>query len=207
MPTVPPSAEHIIDSSVYRAALRAERLAARLALDPTTLADINRRIESHLATLLADRSPQTLAFCAPVKNEFDARPLVTRLIAQGWRAAMPVVAQPAAPMVFRAWTPDAAMSTDRHGIPIPAADVRVEPDIVLLPLVAFDACGYRIGYGGGYFDRTLAQRIPGPAPRPFAIGVGFELGRVASIHPEAHDIPVDALVTEAGACCVGVDSG
>lgn len=207
MPTVPPSTEHIADSSVYRAALRAERLAARLALDPATLAELNQHIESHLIALLADRPPQTLAFCAPVKNEFDARPLASRLIAQGWRAAMPVVEHAAAPMVFRAWSPDAAMGTDRHGIPIPAADVRVEPDIVLLPLVAFDARGYRIGYGGGYFDRTLAQRIPGPTPRPFAIGVGFELGRVASIHPEAHDIPVDALVTEAGACCVGVDSG
>ena len=86
------------------------------------------------------------------------------------------------------------MTVGRYGIPIPADGATLIPDVVLLPLVAFDARGFRLGYGGGYFDRTLA----GLVPRPFAIGVAFEVARVNSIRPQAHDIPLDAVVTEAG---------
>jgi 5-formyltetrahydrofolate cyclo-ligase len=73
------------------------------------------------------------------------------------------------------------MALDRHGIPVPAAGEELGPAIVLLPLVAFDPQGFRLGYGGGYFDRTLATMVP----RPLAVGVGFELGRVAAIRPLA----------------------
>ena len=110
---------------------------------------------------------------------------------------IPTVIEVGEPMVFRAWTPDAKMSKDRHGIPVPADGVVLVPDVVLLPLVAFDSCGFRLGYGGGYFDRTLTATDP----RPFAVGVGFEVARVASIRPLPHDIPLDAVVTEAGAEC------
>ena len=98
-------------------------------------------------------------------------------------------------MTFRAWAPDSTMSVDRHGIPIPADDAVLVPDVVLLPLVAFDMRGFRLGYGGGYFDRTLV----GIVPRPFTVGIGFEVARVDTIQPQAHDIPLDAVVTEAGA--------
>ena len=194
MPPLPPSSEHIADSSVFRAALRRERLALRMALDEKTHARLSVAIESGLETLLAPLSPQSLAFCAPVRKEFDARPLATRLIERGWSIAMPVVIAAAAPMIFRRWTPAAGMTLDRHGIPIPAAGEEICPAIVLLPLVAFDPQGFRLGYGGGYFDRTLAAMVP----RPLAVGVGFELGRVTDIRPETHDIPLDATVTEAG---------
>lgn len=194
MATHSPSGEHIADSLSPRAALRREKLAARMALDEQTRAGLSARIEAHLAALLLSLAPQTLAICAPVRGEFDARPLASRLIDQGWRAAMPVVTAVAAPMVFHAWTPSSAMRSDRYGIPIPADGAAVIPDIVLLPLLAFDAQGFRLGYGGGYFDRTLAAMVP----RPQAIGVGFELGRVADIRPEAHDIGLDAVVTERG---------
>jgi len=86
------------------------------------------------------------------------------------------------------------MGVDRHGIPIPQDGPNIVPDIVLLPLVAFDTQGFRLGYGGGYFDRTLAMLVP----RPLAIGVGFELGRVADIRPQAHDIRLNAVCTEIG---------
>lgn len=195
MPPTPPSAEHTADSRAVRAALRSERLAARMALDDAGHAALSQRVEAGLAALLDTLPAQTLAFCAPVRREFDARPLVARLLARGWRAAMPVVVAADAPMEFRAWTPDAAMMVDRHGIPIPRGGAEVTPDVLLLPLVAFDARGFRLGYGAGYFDRTLAAMVP----RPLAIGVGYELCRVADIHPEAHDIALDVLVTEAGA--------
>jgi len=100
-------------------------------------------------------------------------------------------------MVFRPWHADIAMSQDQHGIPIPAATEprsAAHPDIVLLPLVAFDAHGYRLGYGGGYFDRTLAAVVP----RPLAIGVGYELCRTESTCPQPHDVALDLMVTEAG---------
>lgn len=189
-----PSGEHIADSTVSRAALRREKLAARMALDEKTRAEFSARIEAHLATLLAPLPPQTLAFCAPVRGEFDARPLASRLIDRGWQAAMPIVIETAAPMRFRGWTPASAMGVDRYDIPIPRDGPDLVPDIVLLPLLAFDAQGFRLGYGGGYFDRTLAALVP----RPLAIGIGYELGRVADIRPQTHDIPVAAIVTEAG---------
>ena len=188
------SGEHTADSPVPRAALRREKLAARMALDETTHAEFSARIEAHLATLLAPLPPPTLAFCAPVRGEFDARPLASRLLQRGWQAAMPIVVDTDAPMRFRRWTPASTMGVDRYDIPIPLDGPDLVPDVVLLPLLAFDAQGFRLGYGGGYFDRTLAALVP----RPLAIGIGYELGRVADIRPQRHDIPVAAIVTEAG---------
>lgn len=194
MPAPSPSSEHIADCLAFRDTLRKEKLAARLALDEKSRLALSARIEAHLATLLMPLPPQTLAFCAPVRGEFDARPLASLMMKRGWTAAMPVVEIPDAPMRFRVWTPSCAMARDRYGIPIPEAGVAMIPDIVLLPLLAFDARGYRLGYGGGYFDRTLAALVP----RPMAIGVGFEVGRTPDIRPQAHDLPLDAVVTEAG---------
>jgi 5-formyltetrahydrofolate cyclo-ligase len=194
MKPLSPSAEHAPDQGVFRAALRREKLAARLALDPAAHAALSANLEQHLTALLLPLAPQTLAFCAPVRGEFDARPLASRLLERGWHAAMPVVTAVNAPMSFHAWTPSSAMSSDRYGIPIPADGAAVVPDIVLLPLLAFDAQGFRLGYGGGYFDRTLAAMVP----RPQAIGIGFEVGRVADIRPQVHDIRLDAVVTETG---------
>lgn len=194
MPAHPASSEHIADSMVFRAALRREKLAARMMLDRATHHALSARVEVHLAALLAPLPPQTMAFCAPVRGEFDVRPLASFLLERGWKAAMPVVEAAAAPMIFRAWTPCCAMGMDRYGIPIPLDGPNLVPDVVLLPLLAFDGQGFRLGYGGGYFDRTLAALVP----RPSAIGVSFELSRVADIRPQAHDLPLDAVVTEAG---------
>lgn len=178
-----------------RRELRATRLAARESLPAVVLAGLSAALHDHLTAALEDLPPATIGFCAPVRNEFDARPLVTRLLAAGWQAVMPVVEETRAPMVFHTWTPGSPMGTDRHGIPIPATPRAPKPPaLLLLPLVAFDGEGYRLGYGGGYFDRTLAACVP----RPFAIGTGFELGRVASVLPQPHDRRCDAIVTEAG---------
>ena len=165
-----------------------------MALDEERHAALAARIEAHLSALLTSLPPQTLAFCSPVRGEFDARPLASRLIDRGWQAAMPIVEAANAPMGFRTWTPATAMSVGAHGIPVPAEGETTVPALVLLPLVAFDKRGFRLGYGGGYFDRTLAALLP----RPLAFGVGFELARVDDIRPQAHDMRLDAVVTEAG---------
>lgn len=189
-----PDREHPEDSATVRAALRRQRIAIRLALAPEQLAVLQSRIDKHLGAWFAARQPGTIGFCAAVRNEYDAAPLVTRLLAGGWRAAMPVAEQKDAPMVFRKWTPRAPMRTDRHGIPVPDTPLATAPDFLLLPLVAFDAAGFRLGYGGGYFDRTLAACVP----RPLAIGVGFDCCEVPSVLPQPHDQRCDAIVTESG---------
>ncbi|MDO8958264.1 MAG: 5-formyltetrahydrofolate cyclo-ligase [Rhodocyclaceae bacterium] len=187
-------ADQPVQTTPFRVALRREKIAARLALPEAMHALASARILDRLFQLLQPRSPGVIAFCWPVRAEVDCRPLVLDLINAGWQATMPTVATPDAPMAFRAWTPDAPMTTDPFGIPVPQTTHCVIPDIVLLPLVAADPAGYRLGYGGGYFDRTLAVSVP----RPLTIGVGFELSIVPDIHPEPHDIPLDLIVTEAG---------
>ncbi|MDP3033279.1 MAG: 5-formyltetrahydrofolate cyclo-ligase [Rhodocyclaceae bacterium] len=181
------------DQSVaFRAALRREKIAARLALPAEQHGTASQRILDRLTQLLQPRPSGTIAFCWPVRAEVDCRTLVAELITAGWQAAMPAVTTLNAPMQYRAWAPDAPMTTDPYGIPVPQAEQCVTPDVLLLPLVACDPNGYRLGYGGGYFDRTLAANVP----RPLAIGVGFELAIVPSIYPEPHDIPLDIIVTE-----------
>jgi 5-formyltetrahydrofolate cyclo-ligase len=151
-------------------------------------------IEQHLERMVDQRAVRTIGFYWPFKAEFDPRPLVRRLLANGGQAALPVVLAPKTPMEFRLWDPDAEMAVGVYDIPYPAARNVVVPDLVLAPLVGFDAAKYRLGYGGGYFDRTLAVL----EPRPFAVGVGFEFARLDTVFPQAHDLPMDAVVTEAG---------
>jgi 5-formyltetrahydrofolate cyclo-ligase len=186
--------EHAAKTADVRSLLRRERIAAREALLPAEHAACSARIEAGLTALLAPKPATTIGFCWPIRAEFDARPLIERLLAKGWRACLPVLVGKAEPMSFRAWTPGAAMAVDRYGIHYPAAAATLVPDILLMPVNAFDDRGFRIGYGGGYFDRTLAAMMP----RPLAFGVGFDLARVASIFPQAHDIGLDAVITESG---------
>jgi 5-formyltetrahydrofolate cyclo-ligase len=182
-----------------RAALRRERLAARETLDASAHARLSTALETHLAGHLRSLPPARIGFCFPIRKEFDPVPLIGKLLLEGWQAVVPVADRPAAAMHFRHWSQDAPMTTDRHGIPIPDADPTAIahapcPDVLLLPLVAFDVAGYRIGYGGGYFDRTLAVCVP----RPLCIGIGFELGRVPTTYPQTHDQRCDQIITEFG---------
>ena len=177
--------------------MRREKIAAREALSADEHRRLSIAVETHLADLLQSCQPRRLGFCWPIRAEFDCRPLVSRLIASGVGACLPQVMAPDAPLEFCTWRPDSKMSVDRHGIHYPAAGEAVTPDVLLMPVNAFDTAGYRLGYGGGYFDRTLADLAARSRP-PLTIGVGFELSRVRDIFPAAHDIPLDVVVTEAG---------
>ena len=178
----------------WRTRLRSELIARRLAANPEYHAKWGAAIEVQLERLLTDVAGKIVAFCWPYQAEYDARPLILRFLGQGARAALPVVVAPRQPMVFREWTPDAKMVAGVYDIPVPVDSPEVLPDVALLPLAGFDDAGYRLGYGGGFFDRTLAAITP----RPLAIGVGFELARVPTIYPQPHDVPLDYVVTELG---------
>ncbi len=179
----------------HRRRLRTQAIAAREALSAAQRAALTERIEGALDLLVADLAPSVLAFCWPHRGEPDLRAWVMRWLAVDARrrAALPVVLDKATPLVFRRWTPGEAMPLDLYGIPHPAAGEHLCPELLLVPLNAFDRKGYRLGYGGGYFDRTLA------ATRAVAVGVGFELGRAESVLPQPHDRAMDWIVTEAGA--------
>ena len=168
-------------------------VARRAALSEAEHADFSARIVGNLEAALP--VPAIVAFCWPIKHEPDVRDIVARWVRQGAIAALPVVIEPDAPLAFRAWHDKSTLVPDRYGIPTPADGEFLIPDLILLPLNGFDAAGYRLGYGGGYFDRTLAAL----SPRPVAVGVGFEINRLESIRPEAHDQRLDWIVTDAGA--------
>lgn len=188
----------IEDNTAWRQAIRRELQQRRQALDPATHAAWSARIVAHLLAALPP--PQVLALCWPIKQEPDVRAVVDRWCVAGRRAALPVVVRPEQPLAFREWSASSELQADRYGIPTPVDGDWLWPDMILLPLNGFDGAGYRLGYGGGYFDRTLAALTP----RPLAVGVGFEINRLPSIRPEAHDQRLDWLVTEAGAVrCAG----
>lgn len=181
--------------SAARRALRRQGIEQRMALSPDAFDSLSARICERLRQSFPELAAMRVAFCWPVRNEPDLRPLMQTWLAEanaGFAALLPVVVNAEGPLAFRAWTPESPMENDRYGIPAPATGELTTPQALLIPVNAFDANGYRLGYGGGFFDRTLASM----KPAPFAIGVGFELARVASIHPEAHDVQLDAIVTE-----------
>ncbi|WP_439535735.1 5-formyltetrahydrofolate cyclo-ligase [Methyloversatilis sp.] len=140
-----------------------------------------------------------VGFCWPYRGEFDARFLIHTLRSAGARAALPDVAARATPLVFREWWPGVAMTKRVFDLPVPDGTAVVQPQALLIPLVGFDERGFRLGYGGGYFDRTLAAQ----AIQPLRIGIGFELSRMPTIHPQPHDVAMDFIVTEAGIHSVG----
>ena len=181
----------------WRGAQRKRLLAARLALDAAELLRLREAIDAHLEPAFARPAGCVVAFCWPVRNEYDARHLAGRLRSRGARTALPVVVAPRAPLEFRLWTPGDALANGALDIPYPAAGAPVRPGIALVPMNAFDAQGYRLGYGGGFFDRTLAA-LSAQGDRPVAIGVAYESARIETIHPQDYDVPMDYVATERG---------
>jgi 5,10-methenyltetrahydrofolate synthetase len=135
-----------------------------------------------------------LAFCWPIKGEYDARHLARTLRERGALTALPVVAAPKTPLIFREWHPGIVLAKGPLDIPFPVGSQQLTPDAVLLPMNGWDPQGYRLGYGGGFFDRTLAAL----AKRPLAIGISYEMAKLATIHPQPWDIAMDYVVTERG---------
>lgn len=189
--------EQARDVAIWRTAERTRLRAARLALSVDERAKLNKALADRLRRTLNDRfgGAQGMVFSAywPIKGEPDLRPLMTDLHAAGVTVALPLVETKAAPLTFRHWTPETRMVRGDWNIPVPPPDAQIlTPEIALAPLVGWTADGYRLGYGGGYFDRTLAHLDP----KPFVIGVGIEAAQLATIYPQPHDIPLNLIITE-----------
>ena len=184
----------IQELKLWRREQRQRLVAARLAVDPAQLESWRQSIDSHIERSFPGLAGATLAICWPIRNEYDARHLAHRLRARGARTVLPVVVASGAPLVFREWHPGVKLAEGALGIPYPVDSAEMTPNAVLLPMNGWDAQGYRLGYGGGFFDRTLASL----AKKPVTIGVSYELARLETIHPQPWDIPLDYVVTEGG---------
>ena len=186
-----------MDPSTLKAWRRAERerlIAARLAFAPEVLDSWRGRIDGTLESSFPGLAGCRLAFCWPIKGEYDARHLARTLRSRGALTALPVVVAPRAALIFREWHPGIELAKGPLDIPFPANSQQLTPDAVLLPMNGWDPQGYRLGYGAGFFDRTLASL----AKKPLTIGISYELSKVHSIHPQAWDVPMDYVVTERG---------
>ncbi|MBM3384805.1 MAG: 5-formyltetrahydrofolate cyclo-ligase [Betaproteobacteria bacterium] len=180
--------------SEWRRARRQRLIAAREALEAAALERFRRRIDAALERSFPGLATARLAFCWPIRGEYDARHLARALRGRGALTALPVVVAPRQPLVFREWHPGVELAMGALGIRYPKASAEVVPEAVLLPMNGWDRAGYRLGYGGGFFDRTLAA-LPN---KPAVIGISYELARMDTIHPQPWDIPVDWVVTERG---------
>ncbi len=179
--------------AAWRRNERARLIAARIAMPVAEHRAASLKIEIRLEALFATLPARRIGFYWPFRREFDPLPLMRRLIAEGREAALPVVVEKNRPLEFRAWHAGSKMELGVYDIPHPAEGAAVAPDTLLVPLVGFDQAGYRLGNGGGYYDRSLAA-LP---KKPLCIGIGFASGRIDSIRPLPHDIAMDFIVTEA----------
>jgi 5-formyltetrahydrofolate cyclo-ligase len=181
-------------STVSKDDLRAAALARRGTLSVEVRAAAAQAIVAHAFPVQIHRGAIVSGYW-PIRNEIDPMPLLWHLAAQGAQLALPVVIGRDQPLIFRAWTAQAHLLRGQLGImePSPQSDV-VEPDIVLVPLAAFDRAGHRIGYGAGHYDRTLLQlRTSKPI---VAIGLAFAVQEIETIPALPHDVRLDYVLTE-----------
>jgi 5,10-methenyltetrahydrofolate synthetase len=195
--------EHELDPSIAcnpgaksKKALRQTLLEARLdaAREPASAEALKHQV----LDVLTRYEPACVGFYWPLAGEFDAREAIAGWLASDAKrqAGLPVIHQVGGSLAFHAWAPDMTMKTGHHKIPEPDSGRVVIPDLLLVPCVGFDETGYRLGYGGGYYDRTLAV-WPG-ATKPVTVGIAYDACRTDALQHEAHDIPLDAIVTETG---------
>jgi len=175
---------------------RARAIALREAIAPTRRATMAEALAQADLPFLSGGARTVSAFY-PVGAELDIMVLVRRLLAEGHRIALPVVRGRGRQLIFRDWRPGDKLEPSVRGIPAPAASApELVPDVLLVPLLQFDHRGYRLGYGGGFYDRTIhALR----AERDItAVGVGFAAQRVEAVPTAPHDARLDWILTEDG---------
>lgn len=177
-----------------KAAARREAAAARDAAAAVAGPEAAERAAALFLEAIDPPAGAVVSGYCPIGSELDPTPLLLRLAARGARLALPVVVAKNAPLAFRAWAPGEPLIPGVYGARIPAKEDPRRPEILIAPLLAFDRTGARLGYGGGYYDRTLAAlRAEGPAR---AIGFAFAAQERAALPAEATDQRLDAVVTE-----------
>ena len=174
-----------------RAVTRKILLERRRQTDAGQRQQWDTQIIERLLEWCRQQRPASLGVFWPIQTEPDLRHCYPQLHALGIQLALPVVLNKAQPLTFLQWAPGDPMCTDEHGIPVPAQREHVvHPEALLIPCVGFNRNNYRMGYGGGYYDRTLAV-----TPRPVAIGVAYSQAQ-SEFMTEAHDVPMDNIFTE-----------
>ena len=187
----PVDAQQASDVARWRKAERSRLIALRCALPAEDRALHTAAIVRELDAMISARSNEIVSVYWPIRGEPDLRSWMRAASLRGLRIALPVAVELGQLMTFREWRPDAAMARGLWKIPYPATGTEVAPTTVLAPLVGFDSTCYRLGYGGGFFDRTLAAM----GRKPVVIGLGYPQLRIATIFPQRHDIPMDWIVT------------
>jgi 5-formyltetrahydrofolate cyclo-ligase len=189
-----------MDRSEEKRALRKQLVEQRLNMpDRLPRAESLQRV---MRIWLVGRPDTVIGAYWPIKGEFDPLPALHRWKEDGElldepqlrRIGLPVVDKARQTLKFHAWFPGCPMEEDAFGIPKPKDTEVVVPTLLFVPCVGYAAGGYRMGYGGGFYDRTLAQL----QPRPHTVGLGFAHGFLPQLEPEAHDVPLDAILTELG---------
>ncbi|MFI0843136.1 5-formyltetrahydrofolate cyclo-ligase [Mesorhizobium sp. IMUNJ 23232] len=177
----------------WRKAERERLIEARLAIPAEIRTEMAGRIARGLDAVIGDIRGHMISLYWPFRGEPDLRPWIVSVAERGGRIALPVVVEKGRPLVFRAYRPGDPLEKGVWNIPVPASGGPVIPDVVIAPLVGFDPQNYRLGYGGGFFDRTLASL---PA-KPLVVGVGYTMQAIPTIYAQPHDIAMERIVTEA----------
>jgi 5-formyltetrahydrofolate cyclo-ligase len=180
-----------------KAQMRAERLALRDAIAAETRIEMSLAMADHAGEAVAFDPGTIISGFLPIRSEADTRPLMARFQARGARLCVPAILDRQM-IVFRELVRDAPLVSTGFGTAGPGEDAAVlDPEIMLVPLSAFDVRGHRIGYGAGHYDRAIDRlRQKGLAPK--LIGIAFDCQEVAQVPAEPHDISLDAILTESG---------
>lgn len=178
------------DKAVLRKQLQAERMS---------MSDRHQRsvhLQEVLMVWLLTRRERTIGAFWSIKGEFDALPALYRWSESdpSRRIGLPVIDKKTRQLRFHVWYPGCPMEEDAYGILKPKDTEEFHPELLLVPCVGFGPKGVRLGYGGGFYDRTLAAL----QPRPYTVGVGYAHGHIPWLSAEPHDMPLDAMLTEDG---------
>ncbi len=182
------------EPSQDKPSLRKQLQAERLAMPDRHLRSAH--LQEVLRVWLVSRAEKTIGAYWPIKAEFDALPSLFRWseAESGRVIGLPVIDRQTRQLRFHAWYPGCPMEDDAYGIPKPKDTAAFEPALLLVPCVGYGPKGNRLGYGGGFYDRTLAALTP----RPFTVGLAYAHGHIPWLQPEPHDVPLDAILTEGG---------
>ncbi len=187
--------------ALEKKALREKLLAQRLSLpDRRQRSDLLQQV---MRIWLVGRQEIVIGAYWPIKGEFDPLPALHRWKEDGElidqpeprRIGLPVVDKVHKTLTFHVWYPGCQMEEDAYGIPKPKDTEIIVPTLLFVPCLGYGPGGYRLGYGGGFYDRTLATL----QPKPFTVGLGFTHGYLDELDPEAHDVPLDAILNDNGA--------